>query len=239
MPDTALATELDSIDDREAQQRQTERERLQRVLADITRRQDSILRQAADGDPDDPFTQGLRGSYNDLETQKKATLATVAELDAANEAEPATPSTDDAALLEHLPHLALNLAHAPEQLLRRLFEITQLTVTLHGDSDEATITIKLPADDLPHIAHAAETITQTTPPTHKTPGNAGEVGRVDAVRAPGQTRTDTGRILSPLPLPIGLRGRLCRSAYASRDQSWERGRRRGAAPLKLAHPWKS
>ena len=193
-----LAAELDSIDDREAQQRHTERERLQRVLADIDRRQDSLLRQAQDGDPDDPFTKGLRGSYNDLEAQKNATLATVAELDTADEAEPAKPSTDDAALLEHLPYLALNLTHAPEQLLRRLFEITQLTVTLHGDSDEATITIKLPADKLPHIAHAAETITQTTPSTHKIPAHAGEAGRVDAVRAPGQTRTDTGRILRPI-----------------------------------------
>ena len=51
------------------------------MLADIARRQDSILRQAADGDPDDPFTKGLRGSYNDLEAQKNATLAAVAELD--------------------------------------------------------------------------------------------------------------------------------------------------------------
>lgn len=201
-----LAAELDTVDDREAQQRQAERERLQRVLADIARRQDSLLRQAADGDPDDPFTKGLRGSYNDLETQKNTTLAAVAELDAADEAEPATPSADDTALLDHLPYLALNLANAPEELLRRLFEITQLTIGPNGDSDEVTITITLPADDLPHIGHVAERIIETVPSTHNTPAQPAGAGSVDAVRAPGPIRTDTVRILSPPPLPVGLRG---------------------------------
>lgn len=112
------------MDGRATRQRQAERKRLQRALADIARRQHSILRQAQDGDPDDPFTKGLRGSYNDLEAQKTANLAAITELDAADEAEPARPSRDDAALLDSLPYLAVNLADAPEPLLRRLFEIT-------------------------------------------------------------------------------------------------------------------
>lgn len=87
-----LAADLDSVDDRAARQRQAERQRLQRVLADIARRQHSILRQAQDGDPDDPFTQGLRGSYKELEARKTVTLAAVAELDAADKAEPAGPA---------------------------------------------------------------------------------------------------------------------------------------------------
>lgn len=153
-----LAADVDGIDGRVTRQRQAERDRLQRVLADIARRQNTILRQAQDGDPDDPFTKGLRGSYNELETQKKTTLASVAELDAAGEAEPGRPSPDDTALLDSLPYLALNLAHVPEALLRRLFEVTQLTVRLRDDSDHATITIKLPADQLSDITHAAERI---------------------------------------------------------------------------------
>ncbi|MGP4018814.1 recombinase family protein [Saccharopolyspora sp. 5N708] len=191
-----LAADLDGIDDRATRQRQAERERLQRVLADIARRQNSILRQAQDGDPDDPFTKGLRGSYNELEAQKKATLASVAELDAADEAEPGRPSPDDAALLDSLPYLALNLTHAPEALLRRLFEITHLTVRLRDDSDEATITIKLHADQLPQIALAAERITEVMPSTRDVPVQQAPAACVDAVRAPGATRTHTGRILS-------------------------------------------
>jgi hypothetical protein len=63
-----------------------------------------------------------------------------------------------------LPYLALNLGNAPE--LRRLFEITQLSARLRDDSDHVTITIKLLADQLPEIAHAAER--STTPrPLHK------------------------------------------------------------------------
>src|SRR5437870_2658402 len=97
-----LAADLDTIDDRATRQRQAERERLQLVLADIARRQNSLLRQAQDGDPDDPFTKGLRGSYNELETQKKTTQAAIAELDTAGAAEPARPSATDADLLDAL-----------------------------------------------------------------------------------------------------------------------------------------
>jgi hypothetical protein len=40
--------------------------------------------------------------------------------------------------------------------LRRLFEITNLAVRIHDNSDDVTISIRLPADDLPQAAHAAE-----------------------------------------------------------------------------------
>lgn len=109
--------------------------------------------------------KGLRSSYNELETEKTTTLAAVAELDAAEDAEPGKPSADDIALLDALPYLRVDLAQAPEEHLRRLFEITQLTVRLHGDSDEVTIAIKLSADDLPQIANAAERTTETMPST--------------------------------------------------------------------------
>jgi site-specific DNA recombinase len=184
-----LAAQLATVDTRAAQARQTERERLQRQLADITRRQESVLRQAQDGDPDDPFTKALRGSYNQLDAEKTAVLAVIADLDTADQAEPHRPTRDDATLLDALPYLALNLAHAPEPLLRRLFEITQLTIQEH-DGDEVTITITLPADDLPHIAHAAERITHAMASTHeKTRGQQATGSCVDAVRAPGRIRT--------------------------------------------------
>lgn len=217
-----LARDLDGLDDHAAQQRQTERERLQRVLADLARRQASILRQAQSGDPDDPFTQGLRGTYNELAAQKKTALAAVADLDAAAKTEPDKPGEDDIALLDALPFLAINLAEAPEEQLRRLFETMQLTVNLIDDTDEIVITIKLPSDELPQIVHQAERTVEAMPSTHKTP--AQRVGRLcaDAVRAPGATRTHTGRILSPLPLPIGLRGPLSISVHRTRSVSLRR-----------------
>nr|CTQ91332.1 hypothetical protein [Kibdelosporangium sp. MJ126-NF4] len=90
-------------------------------------------------------------------------------------------------LLDALPYLALNLTDAPEQLLRRLFEITQLTIRLYEDSDQVTITIKLPADQLPEIAHAAERITREIPAD--LPGSC-----VDAICAPVRLER-TGRML--------------------------------------------
>jgi DNA invertase Pin-like site-specific DNA recombinase len=181
-----LAADLAGIDNRAAHQRQAERERLQRVVADVARRHNSILRQAQDGDPDDPFTKALRGTYNELDAEKSAALATIADLDAADETQPGRPSTTDVTLLDTLPHLALHLADTPEPLLRKLFEITQLEVRLHDDNDHVTITIRLPSDQLPQIAHAAKKITDTIPTTQVAPAPTAGAACVDAVRAPGR-----------------------------------------------------
>jgi hypothetical protein len=86
-----LAAEVAGTEDRETRQRDADRERLQRALADLARRQNNVLRQAQDGDPDDPFTHGLRRTYNDLEAERRSALAAVAELDAAEQAAPARP----------------------------------------------------------------------------------------------------------------------------------------------------
>ena len=84
-----------------------------------------------------------------------------------------------------LPYLALNLNNAREPQLRKLFEITQLSVRLHDDTDHVTITIKLPADQLPQITHAAERIINTMPTTQEMPANTADAACGDAVRAPG------------------------------------------------------
>jgi site-specific DNA recombinase len=80
-----------------------------------------------------------------------------------------------------LPYVTINLAEAPEEQLRRLFEIMRLTVHLIDDSDEIRITIQLPADELPQIAHQAETTTQAMPSTHKAPAQRVGSSCADAV----------------------------------------------------------
>jgi site-specific DNA recombinase len=181
-----LAADLAGVDDRIAEARQEERERLQRAVADLARRQESVLRQAQEGDPADPFTKALRGSYNNLHAEKIAALAAITQLDAVDEAD-TRPGVGDLGLLDGLPFLALSLAEAPEALLRRLFEITQLGVRLHEDSDHVTITIKLPADRLPEIAEAAERMTMLE--TQETPAQRAGASRVDGDCAPGRIRT--------------------------------------------------
>ncbi|MBY8862389.1 recombinase family protein [Nocardia sp. CA2R105] len=141
--DDIVAADLDGIDDRTERERRFERERLQRVVADVTRRQSSVLRQAQNGDRDDPFATALRSTYNDLDAEKTAALSSIAQLDATGES---GPSRSGAALLEALPYLMRNLTTAPEPLVRRLFEITQVAVRLRDNSDYVTITITLPAD---------------------------------------------------------------------------------------------
>ena len=188
-----ITADLTGIDDRAARERQAERERHQRALADIARRQDALVRQAENGEPNDPFTRALRTKYNDLDNQRTAITAELDQLDAADRAEPARPTAAQADLLDEVPRLRRTIADAPEKLLRRLFEITQLTVRLPNNAnDEITITVHLPGDylgDIAAIAIALEEPQANGDIYTKTRTNDGAGSHVDAVRAPGRTRT--------------------------------------------------
>ncbi|MCE7001664.1 recombinase family protein [Kibdelosporangium philippinense] len=147
-----LAADLATVEDHETRRRDADRDRLQRTLADLARRQNNLMRQAQDCEPDDPFGQQLRQTYNDLDAERRATLAALADLDAAETDVPVRPTGQDAGLLDALPYLIDNLTEAPEQLLRGLLDTTHLAVRLHADGNDVTLTIRLPADDLPLIA---------------------------------------------------------------------------------------
>ncbi|WP_242582113.1 recombinase family protein [Amycolatopsis sp. 195334CR] len=192
-----LAADLAGADDTAHREHEAKRARLERALAEVDRQQQSLLVQARQGDPADPFTQALRGSYNDLAKDKKTKLAELAALDAEAGDGTAPPRPDEQALLDALPYLALNLAAAPHALLRDLFEATSLSLRLQGGGDTVAIEMRLPADDLPQIADTAERITETMASTHHAPDQRGSV---DAVRAPGPTRLGSTRIPDPLRL---------------------------------------
>ena len=181
-----LAADLATIDNQQAHARDADRQRLQRRLADIARRQNSILRQGQDGGPDDPFTRALRSTYNDLDAERLAALSALATLDATDPT--IRPDAAEVDLLDALPYLTANLSAAPEALLRRLFEATNLTVRLSDGGNHVTISIRLPADTMPQIAGTIEAISQNEPstaaPSQPIPGAC-----VDAVRAPGRIRT--------------------------------------------------
>ncbi|WP_322769137.1 recombinase family protein, partial [Frankia sp. Cr1] len=172
-----LTAELATFDDRAAQERAAARGKLQRRIEDLASKQDNILRQAQDGDPADPFTQGLRRSYNDLDSRRAAALAKVEDLDVADDAEPDRPGPDSLALLDALPKLQLTLGQAPEALQRRLYEITQLAVHVNHENQEVQMVIKIPATDLDQVADLAEAAAMPAPRTASTRGPR----RVDAV----------------------------------------------------------
>lgn len=157
-----LLADLNVVDDTAQRERDTRRQRLQRRLADTTRKQQNVLRQAEDADPHDPFTRGLRQRYNDLETERQTQLAALNDMDQLDEQEPDSPTADQIDILDALPQLAINLHRAPIELLDRLFDLIQLTITIHYQSDEATIRVVLPAD---HIA-AVGTITEAASTQH-------------------------------------------------------------------------
>ncbi|MDX8028811.1 recombinase family protein [Lentzea sp. BCCO 10_0856] len=185
-----LAADLSTVDEWEARQRDAERDRLRRVLADVARRQNTIMRQAQDGDPDDPFTRALRATYNDLEAERQAALSAVATLDAADDTAPTRPDAADVDLLDALPYLTGNLSDAPEPLLRKLFEAVSLTVRITDDGDHVTINVRLPADTMPEIISIAETINSTAV-ARKTADHSVSSACADAVNAPSRDRSCT------------------------------------------------
>ena len=170
------------------------------------KKQESVIQQAMDGDPDDAFTKALRSRYNDLEAQRAELAAKLSGADETVSPGPRLPTADDLSLLDELPYLAVNLAKAPEALLRTLFEVVQLGVQVHGGGEHATLTITLPADQVSEVAGAAERISDQMNP-QAMPGQSAKAACGVVERAPGEIRTHTGRVLNPLPLPVGLRGR--------------------------------
>lgn len=131
--------DLATVDHTARQEPEEERQRLQKKLADTARKQDNVLRQAEDSDPRDPFTNGLRQRYNDLETERRTLPATLDALEKARQSRPQHPSIDSVDLIEALPHLKVNLHRAPAELLDRLFTLTQLPITVHYKTNEATL----------------------------------------------------------------------------------------------------
>ncbi len=205
---TMLIQDIDHAE-RQAQRERTEQQaRLQRQVADLARRQDNLLRQAEGANPDDPFTQGLRQRYNELQTERRLVLDQLSGLDTRDADQTRRPNETDLDVLDALPHLALNLHEAPEALQRRLYELTQLKIEIHYRTHEATLTITLPGDDVAAVSSAATALQRLDERAHHRAATTKPQvdASVNAGRAPGATRTHTGRILSPLPLPIGLRG---------------------------------
>ncbi len=115
-----LAADVADSTSRATQERDARRQALRRALADIERREVNVLRQAAEGDADDPFTKGLRITYNELDDQRRATSAELDELDAAAAADDIVTGPHARHLLDTLPQLGLTLHDAPDVLQRNL-----------------------------------------------------------------------------------------------------------------------
>jgi hypothetical protein len=67
-----LTPQLAGVDDHDTAKQQTDKARFQHHLTEIEREQAIVLRQARRGNPDDPCSQGLRQTYNDLHNQLEA-----------------------------------------------------------------------------------------------------------------------------------------------------------------------
>lgn len=153
---------LDGIDthaDRKRQERHRTRTTLNTRLTELARKQDNLLRQAEDADPADPFIQGLKSRFNELDAEGDTVRERIAELDQQDRYDHA-PEPSQVELLEALPKLQVNLHHAPPQLLGRLFDLVQLTIRVHYATDEATVSMRLPGDEVLGLQALSEDLNQ-------------------------------------------------------------------------------
>lgn len=128
-------------------------------MTELARKQDNLLRQAEDADPADPFIQGLKSRFNELDAEGDTVRERLAELDQQDRYDHA-PEPGQVELLEALPKLQVNLHHAPPQLLGRLFDLVQLTIRVHYATDEATVTMRLPGDEILGLQTLSEGLNQ-------------------------------------------------------------------------------
>lgn len=141
-------------------------------IAQLERQQQNLLRQASEAGSDDSFTQALRATYLELDAQRRK-LVEAAGKPPSN----SIPTVDDT-VLDRLPFLSLNLQDAPEELQRRLYEATQLTVKVDPRHRTAIISITLEEPTASHVANVAA-----------------------AIDEPGRER---GQVSIPLVPPVGL-----------------------------------
>lgn len=171
-----LLADIDTVGDTARREQQDRSQRLRRQLAELERKQDNVVNQAEDADAADPFTQRLRDRYNHLESQRHTLLATIEDLDTIDANAPQRATTAHADLLDALPRLAVDLQNAHAGLVGRLFDLTQLTIRVHYETNEVTLQAVLPADYADEIAEVTASLSiapaTTSGGADESPGHA-------------------------------------------------------------------
>ncbi|RJQ77834.1 recombinase family protein [Pseudonocardiaceae bacterium YIM PH 21723] len=179
---TLYENDLRKVDRTAEHARGQERDKVQRRLTELGRSQENLLNQAMAGESEDAFAKAARKRYNDLQEECDTKVALLAELDRQEAAEPDGPHPDAAQLLDALPHLALNLDRAPAEVLDRLFTLTNLTVQVHYETNEATLTVTLPSSGVFALQEMEEEMIKVAKEKGST--QAGEPGLCESSTCP-------------------------------------------------------
>jgi hypothetical protein len=150
------------------------------VNADIARRQHSIPAPSPRRRPQRPVHPR---PPDQLQRERLTALSALATMDATDPT--IRPDAAEVDLLDTLPYLTA----APEALLRRLFEATNLTVRLGDGGKHVAISIGLLADTMSQIVGTVEAVSQTINKTSTTPSQPMTGVCADGARAPGRIRT--------------------------------------------------
>ncbi len=168
--------------DADGARRAKEREALEQAIRAIDLRQTRLIRALAEGagtggddlaagDPEHErvFRDAIRKEHGTLSAQRKALADQLARLN-----EPALASVaagDNAALLDALPLLDVDLSRVPEEIQRRLYRAFGLEVRYSRPREEVTLRVTIPA----HMVDALVAITREVDQWNKKSGTSTEV----------------------------------------------------------------
>ncbi|WP_405590028.1 recombinase family protein [Streptomyces sp. NBC_01190] len=189
----------------------TEQAALEQAISAIGRRQARLIRTLADGfgadddpgdlDPDQEkqFRDAIRREHATLGAQRTQLAEQLARL---KTPKPAARHSDNAALLEALPLLDVDLALVPEEIQRRLYTAFGLEVRYSRPREEVTLRVTIPGHQLDELTSVtrelapwnkkSDALTEVSAPDHDTQHGRtrqNRHARSHVVGAPGRIRT--------------------------------------------------
>ncbi|MEV6157925.1 recombinase family protein [Nonomuraea sp. NPDC052129] len=176
-----LAVELPKTDQRALTDWKATRGAVSRTLTELGLRIDRLTRQFEETDLNPVLAQKLNVRFIELQSDHRARSDRLAELDA-NPPEP--DHAED--LIDRLPILTGNLAHAPEELQRELFEVFKLEIRYDARTNLATIRVTLDSDTIGHLMTVSRKVVSELSPSGRPVTCTVSVGS----RPPGASATD-------------------------------------------------
>ncbi|WP_419997799.1 recombinase family protein [Streptomyces boninensis] len=192
-----------------------QRAKIERAIADLQEKQSRLIQSlATGGDPTAPdsdpdaeraFRDAIRHEHAALGKQAQVLSRQLTEL--RTESAPTTPSPCNAALLDCLPQIDIDLATLSEQTQRRLYDAFGLEIRYHRHREELTLRVSLAASLLDELV----SVTRELDPGNKKSGTRTEVLAPDHGTRDGQSGK-TRHIRSHV---LGAPGRIRTCAHGS------------------------
>ncbi len=213
-----LEDKLACLDEEGERKRRERLERLRKAVEKVEARQTRLVRALEeDDDPEGIMFRRIRQRVADLEGERRSKHQELCRLEKEEDS-----SDQQIALLDELPIGEAKFPTKPDESLHRLFETFRLKLLYDAASNRVGCRVTIGEAALDAIIAEAARILRRPGKSDGAAGDDPGGACVHLVRAPGEIRTHTLRILSPLPLPLGYGGPICRTIVAPSDSPKKR-----------------